>query len=418
MTWTAPNTVATGDIYTAAMYNTYLRDNTLHLRSNTGNGDPTAANQVAVSTGVGAGSAWGTLPDAAMTNQKVNKSSPEYNTTLGPAAVLANSGFFEINAPSADAPVAGRKYHIFQAMKADGSVNYSVQIAVDVDETLPTSWIRVIVSGTPSAWYKLWNSAIDGSGSTLDADLLDGLQSGNGNGNIPISNGTVNTNLNADMLDGYHAGNSSGAIPINNGTLNTNLNAAMLGGSSAALVTPVVGEVRIYAGSSETPVAAKGWKFLNGQRLNKVTFSALFNLIGTTYGAGTTEEFDLPDLRDRFPLGKGVTYALAAVGGASTKNLQHSHAMPHRHTATSWESGDSGKFNGSSVQDDSDMSGNGFWLWDRGHHHLTSGTTDTTIKANDGTTTITNTNDGGSATQDIMPPYITLNYMIYTGVAS
>jgi len=44
---------------------------------------------------------------------------------------------------------------------------------------------------------------VDGAGSGLDADLLDGFQSGNSSGQIPISNGTVNTNLNADKLDGY-----------------------------------------------------------------------------------------------------------------------------------------------------------------------------------------------------------------------
>ncbi len=39
----------------------------------------------------------------------------------------------------------------------------------------------------------------------LNADKLDGYHAGNASGNIPISNGTVNTNLNADLLDGYHA---------------------------------------------------------------------------------------------------------------------------------------------------------------------------------------------------------------------
>jgi hypothetical protein len=57
----------------------------------------------------------------------------------------------------------------------------------------------------------------------LNADLLDNHHASNGSGDIPISNGTVNTGLNADQLDGYHAGNSSGNIPISNGTTNTNL---------------------------------------------------------------------------------------------------------------------------------------------------------------------------------------------------
>jgi hypothetical protein len=43
----------------------------------------------------------------------------------------------------------------------------------------------------------------DGSGSGLDADKLDGHESGNASDNIPISNGTVCVNLDADRVDGY-----------------------------------------------------------------------------------------------------------------------------------------------------------------------------------------------------------------------
>lgn len=46
---------------------------------------------------------------------------------------------------------------------------------------------------------------VDGSGSGLDADTVDGLATGNATGNLPISNGTVCANLNADKLDGNDA---------------------------------------------------------------------------------------------------------------------------------------------------------------------------------------------------------------------
>jgi len=39
----------------------------------------------------------------------------------------------------------------------------------------------------------------------LNADLLDGYTAGNASNNIPVSNGTLNTNLNADYLDGMHS---------------------------------------------------------------------------------------------------------------------------------------------------------------------------------------------------------------------
>jgi hypothetical protein len=45
-----------------------------------------------------------------------------------------------------------------------------------------------------------------GTGNSLDADMTDGYHAGNASGNVPVSNGTVNTNLNSDMVDGVHHG--------------------------------------------------------------------------------------------------------------------------------------------------------------------------------------------------------------------
>ena len=56
--------------------------------------------------------------------------------------------------------------------------------------------------GDNTAFRKIWTEGNDGPGSGLDADTLDGLDAGNDSGEIPISNGTVNTNLNAALLNG------------------------------------------------------------------------------------------------------------------------------------------------------------------------------------------------------------------------
>lgn len=63
----------------------------------------------------------------------------------------------------------------------------------------------------------VWHSGNDGSGSGLDADTVDGLITGNASGNIPISNGTLNTNLNADKLDGMDASSfyQNGSVIMN-----------------------------------------------------------------------------------------------------------------------------------------------------------------------------------------------------------
>lgn len=65
----------------------------------------------------------------------------------------------------------------------------------------------------------------------LNADLLDGLTTGNATGNIPISNGTVCDNLNADELDGLDASNTANNVPIldSNARLPVAQNPACLG---------------------------------------------------------------------------------------------------------------------------------------------------------------------------------------------
>jgi hypothetical protein len=55
---------------------------------------------------------------------------------------------------------------------------------------------------------------VDGAGSGLDADKVDGYEVGAASGNIPRSNGALSVNLNADRLDGYHASQTPGADQI------------------------------------------------------------------------------------------------------------------------------------------------------------------------------------------------------------
>lgn len=64
---------------------------------------------------------------------------------------------------------------------------------------------------------------------------------------------------------------------------------------------PFVGEIRIFAGS----FAPTGWAFCNGQILPIGQNTALFSLIGTTYGGNGVSTFALPNLQGRVPIGSG-----------------------------------------------------------------------------------------------------------------
>jgi microcystin-dependent protein len=98
---------------------------------------------------------------------------------------------------------------------------------------------------------------------------------------------------------------------------------------------PFLGSIILFAGN----FAPRGWAFCNGQILVISQNTALFSLLGTTYGGDGQTTFALPDLRGRVPnhfgQGPGLSnYDLGQVGGVETVTLTsaqfpaHTHAQP------------------------------------------------------------------------------------------
>ena len=154
-----------------------------------------------------------------------------------------------------------------------------------------------------------------------------------------------------------------------------------------------------------------GFLECNGAAVSRSTYSALFAIVGTTYGAGDgATTFNLPDLQDNVAMGKSGTKALASTGGANTvtstgniggstanATLSTAQLASHNHTANLRAPG--GDLNNSA--------GRGF--------HTLSG----------GTLTMNNTGSGtghshnmsatfsGDATS-VVQPYLTIIYIIKT----
>ena len=63
----------------------------------------------------------------------------------------------------------------------------------------------------------------------------------------------------------------------------------------------IIGEIRMFGGN----FAPKSWAFCEGQLLPIQTNTALFSILGTSYGGNGTTTFGLPDLRGRSPVGMG-----------------------------------------------------------------------------------------------------------------
>ncbi|MCR9286869.1 MAG: tail fiber protein [Bacteroidetes bacterium] len=72
---------------------------------------------------------------------------------------------------------------------------------------------------------------------------------------------------------------------------------------------PTLGQVAMFAGN----FAPRGWAFCNGQILSISQNSALFSLLGTTYGGDGRTTFGLPDLRGRVPVHVGQGPGLSNV---------------------------------------------------------------------------------------------------------
>jgi microcystin-dependent protein len=95
----------------------------------------------------------------------------------------------------------------------------------------------------------------------------------------------------------------------------------------------ILGEIRMFAGN----FAPTGWAFCQGQLLPIAQNTALFSLLGTTYGGNGTTTFALPDLRGRVPVGFGQGPGLSnrVIGeqfGTETVTLTTSQMPAHSHT--------------------------------------------------------------------------------------
>ncbi len=98
------------------------------------------------------------------------------------------------------------------------------------------------------------------------------------------------------------------------------------------MADPFVAEIRIFPFN----FAPKGWAFCNGQLLPISQNTALFSLLGTTYGGDGKSTFALPNLEGSAPIhagqGSGLSlYDLGQSGGTETVTLLLSEIPAHPH---------------------------------------------------------------------------------------
>ncbi|GAA1544000.1 phage tail protein [Nocardioides humi] len=98
------------------------------------------------------------------------------------------------------------------------------------------------------------------------------------------------------------------------------------------MADPFVAEIRIFPFN----FAPRGWAWCDGQLLPLSQNTALFSLLGTTYGGNGQSNFALPDLHGRAPMhpgqGPGLSlHDLGETGGSETVTLLESEIPSHTH---------------------------------------------------------------------------------------
>lgn len=96
---------------------------------------------------------------------------------------------------------------------------------------------------------------------------------------------------------------------------------------------PFIGEVKLLAFN----FAPRGYATCSGQIMSIAQNTALFSLLGTTYGGNGQTTFALPDLQGRVPIGQGQgpglpSYSMGEVSGTPTTTLLSANMPQHTHS--------------------------------------------------------------------------------------
>jgi microcystin-dependent protein len=165
--------------------------------------------------------------------------------------------------------------------------------------------------------------------------------------------------------------------------------------------SPVLGQIMPAAFN----VIPRGWHLCDGTILPLNQYSALFALLGTTYGGNGTTTFALPDLRGRAILGStgpSGAYPQGTSNGTATVALTTSQIPTHNHTLLGTTTAGSGPLQvspaGKLFGTNTDGTNKIFAVAGSGEVALS-------VSTNIG-------NDGSGVAHNNMQPYLAINYMI------
>ena len=177
------------------------------------------------------------------------------------------------------------------------------------------------------------------------------------------------------------------------------------------MASPYIGQIQLFGFN----FAPRGWAFCDGQLLPINSYTALFSLLGTTFGGDGRTTFGLPDLRGRSAVGVGTGPGISTISwgeraGAENVTLNVNTMPSHSHAATS-----NLTTAARASSDDADgTSPSGALLGTTGDDVYSSGTADSTMNAAaaDTSGTVTVQNAGGNQPLNIRNPFLGIYHSI------
>lgn len=173
--------------------------------------------------------------------------------------------------------------------------------------------------------------------------------------------------------------------------------------------------------------APRGFAFCNGQLLSIAQNTALFSLLGTTFGGNGVSTFSLPDLRGRVAVGvgqgSGLNYInLGEIGGSETVTILTNNMPTHTHiaTVTAGNGSSSATLNAVSESGNTPIPTGNYLAASKAATNPGYKSTGSVVALNAGSISnvtsalpsVTNSVSGNSQPINIMPPYLGLNYII------
>ena len=171
------------------------------------------------------------------------------------------------------------------------------------------------------------------------------------------------------------------------------------------MADPFVAEIRIFPFN----FAPKGWAFCDGQLLPISQNTALFSLLGTTYGGDGRSTFALPNLQGMTPMfygqGPGLSlFDIGETGGSETVTLLSTEIPSHAHAVSATTSTGNTDQPSGSLLGEGQSSNQGI----TGPVNYYTAATSPVVQLNPLAAGFT----GGSLPHNNMMPYLTLNFCI------